>query len=120
MKIHIDFHVNVCMNFHINVRMKILKNFKLYVNSNVKVNINFHVDIDVDINVDKHIYLVHLNVQMNILVNTSLAAKGALAHRLQRRTACKIQNGRQWALKWQMRSGKVSTLRFLGILSNFR
>ena len=27
--------------------------------------------------------------------NTSLAAKGALANRLQRRTACKIQNGRQ-------------------------
>ena len=26
--------------------------------------------------------------------NTSLAAKGALAHCLQRRTACKIQNGR--------------------------
>ena len=31
--------------------------------------------------------------------NTSLAAKGALAHRLQRRTACKIQNGRQGAPK---------------------
>ena len=29
--------------------------------------------------------------------NTSLAAPGALAHRLQRRIACKIQNGRQWA-----------------------
>ena len=27
--------------------------------------------------------------------NTSLAAPGALAHRLQRRTACFIQNGRQ-------------------------
>ena len=26
--------------------------------------------------------------------NTSLAATGALAHRLQRRTTCKIQNGR--------------------------
>ena len=32
--------------------------------------------------------------------NTSLAAKGALANGLQRRTACKIQNGRQWAPKW--------------------
>ena len=31
--------------------------------------------------------------------NTSLAAKGALAYRLQRRTACKIQNGRQGAPK---------------------
>ena len=31
--------------------------------------------------------------------NTSVAAKGALAHRLQPRTACKIRNGRQvWAL----------------------
>ena len=27
--------------------------------------------------------------------NTSLAANGALAHRIQRRTACKIQNGRR-------------------------
>ena len=32
----------------------------------------------------------------NILKNTSLAVKGALAHRLKRHTACKIQNGRQW------------------------
>ena len=52
--------------------------------------------------------------------NTSLAAPGALAHRLQRRTACKIQNGRQWAPKWPTGSGKVSIPRFLGILSNFR
>ena len=52
--------------------------------------------------------------------NTSLAAKGALAHRLQRRTACKIQNGRQGAPKWRTGSGKVSTPRFLGVLSNFR
>ena len=29
-----------------------------------------------------------------VKTNTSLAAPGALAHRLQRRTACKIQNGR--------------------------
>ena len=54
------------------------------------------------------------------LSNTSLAAKGALANRLQRRTACKIQNGRQGAPKWQRGSGKVSTPRFLGVLSNFR
>ena len=52
--------------------------------------------------------------------NTSLSAKGALAHRLQPRTACKIQNGRQVAPKWRTGSGKVSTPRFLGILSNFR
>ena len=41
------------------------------------------------------------------LLNTSLAAKGALTNRLQRRTACKIQNGRQGAPKWQRGSGKV-------------
>ena len=52
--------------------------------------------------------------------NTSLAAKGALAHRLQRRTAWKIQIGRQGASKWPTGSGKVFTPRFLGILSNFR
>ena len=52
--------------------------------------------------------------------DTSLAAKGALANRPQLRTACKIQNGRQGAPKWQRGSGKVSTPRFLGILSNFR
>ena len=51
--------------------------------------------------------------------NTSIVAKGALAHRLQCRTACKIQNGRQGAPKWLTGSGKVSTPRFLGILSNF-
>ena len=51
--------------------------------------------------------------------NTSLAAKGVLANRLQRRTACKIQNGRQGAPKWQRGSGKVSTPRFLGVPVNF-
>ena len=56
---------------------------------------------------------------LSLLGNTSLAAKGALANRLQRRTACKIQNGRQGAPKWQRGSGKVSNPRFLGILSNF-
>ena len=38
--------------------------------------------------------------------NTSLAAPGALAHRLQRRTACKIQNGRQGSPKWPMGDGR--------------
>ena len=52
--------------------------------------------------------------------NTSLAAKGALAHRLQRRTTCKIQYGRQRTPKWPTGSGKVSIPRFLGVLSNFR
>ena len=53
-------------------------------------------------------------------IYTSLAAKGALAHRLQRHTACKIQYGCQGAPKWPTGSGKVSTSRLLGILSNFR
>ena len=55
-----------------------------------------------------------------MLFNTSLGVPGALAHRLQRRTACKIQNGRQWAPKWPTGSGQVSTPRFWGIISNFR
>ena len=42
--------------------------------------------------------------------NTSLAAKGALTHRLQR-----LKNP-----IWPPGSGNVSTSRFLGILSNFR
>ena len=48
--------------------------------------------------------------------NTSLAGKGALTHR---RTACKIQNGRQRAPKWPTGSGKVPTPRFLGPPANF-
>ena len=71
-------------------------------------------------------------------LNTSQAAKGALAHRLQRRTACNvaeanlsvnifvnafvniIQNGRQGAPKWPTGSGKGSNPRFLGAPVNFR
>ena len=41
--------------------------------------------------------------------------KGALAHRLQLRTAFKIRNGRHWAPKWP--TGSIP--RFLGVLSNF-
>ena len=40
--------------------------------------------------------------------NTSLAAQGALANRLQRRTDCKTQNGHQGAAKWPMWSGNGS------------
>ena len=50
--------------------------------------------------------------------NTSLAAPGALAHRLQRRTACKIQNGCQGAPKWPTGSGKGSNPRLLAALNN--
>ena len=52
--------------------------------------------------------------QLVHFLNTSLAAPGALAHRLQRRTAC------QWAPKWPTGSGKVSTPRFWGAPVNFR
>ena len=52
--------------------------------------------------------------------NTSLVAKGALAHRLQHRTACKIKNGHQGAAKWPTGSGKRSNPRFLGAPVKFR
>ena len=45
--------------------------------------------------------------------NPCLAAPGALAYRLQRRIACKIQNGRQEAPKWLTGSGKGSNPRLL-------
>ena len=51
--------------------------------------------------------------------NTSLAAPGALAHRLQCHTACKFQIGRQGAPKWQTGSGKVCPPRFLGTPVHF-
>ena len=51
--------------------------------------------------------------------NTSLAAKGALAHRLQRRTTCKIQNGRQGAPKWPPGSGKGFDPRLLVVPTKF-
>ena len=49
--------------------------------------------------------------------NTSLAAKGALAHRLQCLQNPKFLPG---GPKWPTGSGKVTTPRFLGVLSNFR
>ena len=51
--------------------------------------------------------------------NTSLVAPGALAHRLQRRTACKIQNDRQGAPKWPTGSGKGSNPMLMGAPVNF-
>ena len=65
------------------------------------------------------LYYTH-SPKINKCFNTSLAAPGALAHRLQRRNACKIQYGRQGAHKWPTGSGKMSTSRFMGVLSNFR
>ena len=44
--------------------------------------------------------------KQNTLINTSLATPGALVHHLQRLTACKIQNGCQWAPKLTTGSGK--------------
>ena len=59
-------------------------------------------------------YLKNIIKLVTYIGNTSLAAPGVLAHRLQRRTACK------WAPKWPTGSGKVSTPRFLGGPVNFR
>ena len=43
-----------------------------------------------------------------------MAAKGAPALRILRRTTCIIQNGRQGASKWPTGSGKVSITKFFG------
>ena len=43
----------------------------------------------------------------------------ATPHRLQCRTACKIQNGCLGAPKWPMGSGKVSNIKFLCVHVNF-
>ena len=75
---------------------------------------------DLSLKLEKAEIEIQEAIAENNVANTSLAAKGALANRLQRRTACKIQNGRQGAPKWWTGSGKVSTPRFLGVLSNFR
>ena len=60
-----------------------------------------------------------ISLKQENMKNTSLAAPGALAHRLQCRTACKIQNGRQGAPKWPTGSGKGSNPRLLGAPVNF-
>ena len=51
--------------------------------------------------------------------NTSLVAPGALAHRLQCRTAWKFQNGRQGAPKWPTVPGKVLPLGFWALQTIF-
>ena len=51
--------------------------------------------------------------------NTSLAAKGALAQRLQRRTACKTQHGHQGAPKWPTGLERGLTLDFWVLPSTF-
>ena len=61
-----------------------------------------------------------ISLKQENMKNTSLAAPGALAHRLQCVTACKIQNGRQGAPKRPMGSGKVPTPSFLGTPTNIR
>ena len=61
-----------------------------------------------------------ISLKQENMKNTSLAAPGALAHQLQRRTTCKIQNGRQGAPKWPTGSGKGSNPRLLAISSHFR
>ena len=61
-----------------------------------------------------------ISLKQENMKNTSLAAPGVLVHRLQCRTACKIQNGRQGAPKWPTGSGKGSNPRLLGSSSHFR
>ena len=58
-----------------------------FLKNNLKIQVNFMW----------YIFLITIN---EFCRNTSLAAPGTLAHRLQRRTACKIQHGRQEAPKW--------------------
>ena len=48
----------------------------------------------------------HDTEQVCMVFNTSLSAPGALAHSLQRRTACKTKNGHQGAPKLPTGSGK--------------
>ena len=94
----------------------------LYINPPYSQGVRTHVGAKFLKLINKH--FPKSNPLSNIInrntVNTSLTAKGALAYCLQRRTACKIQNGRQGAPKWQRGSGKVSTPRFLGVPVNFR
>ena len=54
-----------------------------------------------------------------IIKSTRLAVKGALAHRQQRRTACKIQNGRQGAPKRLRGLERCLTLGFWTLPSTF-
>ena len=56
----------------------------------------------------------YITARPYIIYNNSLAVKGALAHRLQFRTACKIQYGRQGS-----QNGRWGLKSFLGILSDF-
>ena len=66
--------------------------------------------------VDNLYKVFHMEFKGNNLRNTSLAAKGATPHRLQRCTTCKIQYGCQGAEGvWKYIFPEV-----LGILSNFR
>ena len=77
-------------------------------------------DKEVSIYQDK---MIKVTITARILpefeTNTSLEAPGALAHRLRRCTAFKIQNGRLGAQKQPMESEKVFTPRFMGAPVNF-
>ena len=53
------------------------------------------------------------------ITNTSLAAPGALAHRLQRRTACKIKNDRQGPPNGRRGLGRGVPLGFGALPSTF-
>ena len=57
-----------------------------------------------------------LRLGLGLSTNTSLAAPGALPHRLQSGTACQIQNGNQGASKWPTVSAHP---RIFAALNNF-
>ena len=53
--------------------------------------------------------------KLSSVLNTSLAESGALAHRLQQRTACKIQIGHQGARKLPTGSERGLSLGYQGV-----
>ena len=89
-----------------------------------KPHLNFNCSCVWHENYQINSYWPHITPHLDLIggtlkQNTSQVAKGALTHRLQRHTTCKIQNGHQGVPKWPTGSGKVPTPRFLGVLSNF-
>ena len=58
-------------------------------------------------------------IKLKLKQNTSLAAPGALAHRLQRRTACNIQNGHQGAQNDRRGLERVPILGYWALPSTF-
>ena len=106
-----------CMTLYNSILLYItIKQLKLLYISILIVRHIFRHIVDIDISIFKHQRLTYIggikaspSHTCNFKINKSLAEKGKLAHRLQCRTACKIQNGRRGAPKWTTGSWKVST-----------